>query len=64
MFIREKLVELIKASGQEIIDRAEDFVGDGDMISDFDIHIYFDNRVPEIEINRSHISRTTLRVMR
>ena len=34
---KEELIELVKASGQEIIDRAEDLVGDGDLITDFDI---------------------------
>lgn len=28
--IRKQLVELVKVSGQEVIDRAEDLVGEGD----------------------------------
>lgn len=32
---RKQLVELVKASGQEVIDRAEDLVGEGDLIFDF-----------------------------
>ena len=34
---RKQLVELVKASGQEVIDRAEDLVGEGDALSEFDI---------------------------
>ena len=34
---RQKLIGLVKAAGQDVIDRAEDLVGNGDLICDFDI---------------------------
>lgn len=63
------LVEMVKASGQEVIDRAEDLVGNGDMISNFDIWIRFSlnngiiDGCPTIEITRSHLSTNTFRVL-
>ena len=55
----ERLVEQIKALGQEVIDRAEDLVGEGDLITDFDIWLRFpqDMSFPTIEVTRSHASR-------
>lgn len=54
----EKLVKMVKLLGQEVIDRAEDLVGDGDMISDFDIWLRFPtDENPEIEVTRQHASR-------
>ena len=42
---RAELVELVKASGQELIDKAEEIVGDTTLISDFGIsHKAFKNR--------------------
>ena len=54
----ERLVEQVKALGQEVIDRAEDIVGDGDLISDFDIwlRIQQDISAPTIEVTRSYVS--------
>lgn len=61
---REKLIELVKASGQEVIDRAEDLVGDGDMITDFDIWLRFkDGDVPTIELTRDHACRNGINVL-
>lgn len=60
---RQRLVELVKAAGQEVIDRAEDLVGDGDLISDFDITLTFSvdgqlvDEVPTIELSRSYRSK-------
>ena len=60
---RELLVEMVKSSGRELIDRAEDLVGNGDLINDFDIRISFptDGRmftgVPTIEVTKTHISK-------
>ena len=31
-----ELAELVKAAGQELIDRADDLVGQGNMLSDFE----------------------------
>lgn len=54
----ERLVEQVKALGQEVIDRAEDLVGDGDLITDFDIWLRIpqDRSLPTIEVIRSHAS--------
>ena len=60
---RELLVEMVKSSGRELIDRAEDLVGNGDLISDFGIRVSFPTNgrmfigVPTIEVTRSHISK-------
>ena len=54
----EELIKLVKASGQEVIDRAEDLVGDGDLITDIDIWLRFPlSESPTIEVTRSHESR-------
>ena len=37
----ERLIEQVKALGQDVIDRAEDLVGSGDLITDFDIWLRF-----------------------
>lgn len=61
---REKLIELVKASGQEVIDRAEDLVGDGDLITDFDIWLRFPaGECPTVEVTRSHSSRKAFNVL-
>lgn len=66
---RKMLVEMVKASGQEVIDRAEDLVGNGDLITDFNIWIRFptDGRMlsgcPEIEVTRSHIEKHAYEVL-
>lgn len=66
---RNRLIEMVKASGQEVIDRAEDLVGDGDLISDFDIWLRFptDGRMitgcPTIEVTRSHLSKKSFGVL-
>ena len=60
---RNMLVEMVKASGQEVIDRAEELVGSGDLLTDFDIWLRFpiDNGrlsgVPTIELTRSYLSK-------
>ena len=66
---RELLRKMVKAAGQEIIDRADDLVGDGDLMNDFDIRINFsiDGRmvdmVPEIEVCRSYASKNCVDVL-
>ena len=55
---REKLVAMVRASGQEVIDRAEDIVGEGETITDIDIWLRFSpTAAPGIEVTRSYISR-------
>ena len=66
---RKNLVALVKASGQEVIDRAEDLVGNGDLMSDFDIYLRFPvgerymDSCPTIEVVKSYCSREAFRVL-
>ena len=66
---REQLVELVKASGQEVIDRADDLVGNGDAIVDFEIALTFSidgllvDECPKIELRKSYISRKAVDAM-
>lgn len=61
---REQLVEYVKALGQEVIDRAEDLVGDGGMITDMDIWLRIrPDEYPTVEVTRSHASRRVFDIM-
>lgn len=61
---KKHLVEMVKATGQEVIDRAEDLVGSGDLISDFDIWLRFpQDNYPTIEVTRGHISKKAINVI-
>lgn len=61
---KEHLVEMVKAAGQEVIERAEDLVGSGDLISDFDIWLRFpQDNCPTIEVTRSHISKKAVNLI-
>ena len=54
---RQKLTKQVKAVGQELIDRADDLVGNGGAISDFAIVLYFEqNSMPKIKLLREHLS--------
>lgn len=60
---RKMLVKMVKASGQEIVDRAEELVGNGDLLSDFDIWLRFPidggmmTGVPTIELSKSYLTK-------
>lgn len=61
---RQKLIELVKAAGQDVIDRAEDLVGNGDLVCDFDIWLRFpQNGVPTIELTRSYLSKNSINII-
>lgn len=66
---RKQLVAMVKATAQEVIDRAEDLVGNGDLLSDFDIWLRFptDGRMitgcPMIEVSKSYCSRNAIDVL-
>lgn len=66
---RAELVELVKASGQELIDRAEEIVGDATLISDFGISIDFGitegrlDTCPRITVNHEYVARNTIKVL-
>lgn len=62
MSYQQELPEMIKAVGQELMDRAEDLAGKGDTISDVTIWIRFPQNgdIPTIEVQREHISKRCL----
>ena len=66
MTYREKLIAMVKATGQELIDRAEDLVGQGTEVTDFDIWLQFPQgacEVPKIEVRREHIATRAFHVL-
>ena len=61
---REQLIELVKASGQEVIDRAEDLVGDGELMTEFTIQLLFpQDGVPTISTTREYVSKNAMEVL-
>lgn len=59
------LIELVKAMGQEVINRAEQIVGDGDLITDLSLWLRFPpDSYPTIEINREHASHEVIKIMK
>ena len=61
---RQKLIDMVKAAGQDVIDRAEDLVGNGDLICDFDIWLRFpQDGVPTIGLTRSYLSKNYINII-
>lgn len=61
---RQKLIEMVKAAGQDVINRAEDLVGNGDLICDFDIWLRFpQNELPTIELTRTYVSKDCINII-
>lgn len=61
---RPYLIKLVKAMGQEVINRAEQIVGNGDLIVDLSLWIRFpQDGFPTLEINREHASHEVLDVL-
>lgn len=64
---KQKIIEQVKACGQELIDRAEDFVGSGDLVSDFTIWIRFpmgeSPMFPTIEIQKEYCCKKAIEVL-
>lgn len=66
---RELLVNTVKACGEELIDRAEDLVGEGSHICSFNISINFPidgprlDGCPTFEITREHYSPKVIDVI-
>lgn len=55
---KEKLIELVKMLGQEVIDRAEDIVGDNDFRYSLEVRLIFSNKEPpEIECISNYMSK-------
>lgn len=58
---KQKLTEQVKAVGQELIDRADDLVGNGGGISDFVLVLSFEqDGMPKIKLLREHMSMRCL----
>ena len=61
---RQQLIEFVKAAGEEVIARAEDLVGEGGMICDFDLWLRFpQGDIPTIEVTRRHVSTKVISVL-
>lgn len=61
---RQELIEMVKAAGQDVINRAEDLVGNGDLICDFDIRLRFpQNGLPTIELTRTYFSKDCINII-
>ena len=65
----EALKEMVKAAGQELIEQADDFVGNNENIVSFSIRIDFPigartlNGYPTIIVNREYISKKFAEVL-
>ena len=58
---RKYLTEQIRSMGLELIDRAEDIVGNGDMMMELDIWLRFrDNEIPELEVEKRYAAIRTI----
>ena len=60
---KEEMIQLIKASGQELINRAEDIVGKADLLTDLTITLYFSGDVNDdcrIEISQTVFNRQAI----
>ena len=54
---KDELVAQVKALGQDLIDRAEELVGDTYLLSEFDIWLKFDHSsLPYIDVSKSYLS--------
>ena len=66
---KQSLVEMVKACGEELIERAEDLVGEADLLTDFDICISFPinnydfTGVPSIDVASSCLSKKAMDVL-
>lgn len=57
---KEILINMVKGAGQELIDRAEDFVGDTLWMTDMDIYISIPvclDEVPSISVDKKYTPR-------
>ena len=66
---KETLIAMVKACGEELIERAEDLVGECENVTDFDIYIQFPTNghrfegVPTIQVNRTITSKKATDVL-
>lgn len=66
MTYNEQLIQLVKAAGQDVIDRAEELVGTGTLRSRFEILIRFpqDGEFPTIEVTTEFLPRNVIDAMK
>ena len=60
---RERLIQEVKDCGQDLIDRAEEFVGSTEVMTDFDIILNFSvtgESAPFITLNKGYYPKPTL----
>lgn len=56
--VRAEYVEKVKAMGQEIINRADDIIGEFDMVCGLSVSFNFSlNNIPTLKIEREYISK-------
>lgn len=63
---REILINMVKGAGQELIDRAEDFVGDTLWMNDMDICINIPvnlDKEPSISVNREFTPKSMIEAL-
>lgn len=62
--IRERLIQELKDCGQDLIDRAENFIGDNDCMTDLSIDIRFSivgEEAPTITVSREYYPKPMLK---
>lgn len=63
---RDELVKIVKALGQEVIDRAEDLIGDGDgLTNSIDIWLRVPipiDSIPTIQVMREYASKRSFEI--
>lgn len=62
---RSQLVEQVRAVGKELVERADELVGGGDLISDYYIYLRFPQGggVPTIEATTEYVSKEAINVI-
>ena len=60
---RELFIKLIKAVGQEIADKAEEYLGNDELLTDLTICISFPyDTAPTIEVQKEHYSKNVYKI--
>lgn len=63
---REILINMVKSAGKEMIDRAEDFVGDTLWMTDFDIYISIPvalDDLPSISVDKKYTPKSMIEAL-
>lgn len=65
---KNTLIAMVKGAGQDLIDRAEELVGDDELMTGFDIHINFGmygglfEEGPTIEVSKNYLAKKSFDV--